>query len=49
MGDFESVVISISLYEFTADDNIRHIDLYLQMALPNTDMLTSYEGVPISE
>ncbi|MDF3335974.1 hypothetical protein P3H80_00990 [Mycolicibacterium septicum] len=49
MGDFESVVNSISVYEFTADDKIRHIDLYLQMALPNTDMLTSYEGVRISE
>lgn len=49
MGDFESVVNSISVYEFTADDKIRHIDLYLQMALPNTEMLSSYEGVPISE
>lgn len=49
MGDFESVVNSISVYEFTADDKIRHIDVYLQMALPNTEMLTSYEGVEISE
>lgn len=49
MGDFESVVNSMSVYEFTADDKIRHIDLYLQMALPNTEMLTSYEGVAISE
>ena len=49
MGDFESVVNSISVYEFTADDKIRHIDLYLQMALPNTEMLTSYEGVAISQ
>ncbi|MFV8052089.1 hypothetical protein [Mycobacterium sp. 48b] len=47
MGDFESVVNSISVYEFTADDKIRHIDVYLQMALPNTEMLTSYEGVEI--
>ncbi|NKZ09941.1 hypothetical protein HGA11_03040 [Mycolicibacterium septicum DSM 44393] len=49
MGDFESVVNSISVYEFTPDDKIRHIDVYLQMALPNTEMLTSYEGVEISE
>ncbi len=49
MGDFESVVNSISVYEFTADDKIRHIDVYLQMALPNTEMLTSYEGVEISD
>lgn len=49
IGDLESVVNSISVYEFTAEDKIRHIDLYLQMALPNTEMLTSYEGVEISE
>ncbi|WKG00750.1 hypothetical protein [Mycolicibacterium sp. HK-90] len=49
MGDFESVVNSISVYEFTTDDKIRHIDLYLQMAVPNAEMLTSYEGVEISE
>ena len=48
IGDFESVVNSMSVYEFTADDKIRHIDVYLQMALPSTDMLTSYEGVEIS-
>lgn len=49
MGDFESVVNSMSVYEFTADDKIRHIDVYLQMALPNTELLSSYEGVEISE
>ncbi len=48
IGDFESVVNSVSVYEFTDDDKIRHIDVYLQMALPNTDMLGSYEGVEIS-
>jgi hypothetical protein len=49
IGDFESVVNSLSVYEFGADDKIRHIDVYLQMALPNTDMLGSYEGVEIAE
>ncbi|MBP2452469.1 hypothetical protein [Mycolicibacterium lutetiense] len=49
MGDFESVVNSVSVYEFTADDKVRHIDVYLQMALPGMDMLTSFEGVEISE
>ena len=48
IGDFESVVNSMSVYDFTEADKIRHIDVYLQMALPNTDMLTSYEGVEIS-
>ncbi|MGV0812754.1 hypothetical protein ABQF34_12410 [Mycolicibacterium boenickei] len=38
MGDFESVVNSVSVYEFTADDKIRHLDVYLQMALPNIDI-----------
>jgi hypothetical protein len=49
VGDFQSVVNSLSVYEFSEAGKIRHIDLYLQMALPNTDMLKSYEGVEISE
>ncbi len=49
VGDFESVVNSLSVYEFDEADRIAHIDLYLQMALPGVDMLKSYEGVPISE
>lgn len=48
VGDFSSVVNSLSVYEFTDDGKIRHIDLYLQMALPNMDMLESYDGVEIS-
>ncbi|GFG72481.1 hypothetical protein [Mycolicibacter senuensis] len=48
VGDFSSVVNSLSVYEFTEDGKIRHIDLYLQMALPNMDMLESYDGVEIS-
>lgn len=49
IGDFESVVNSMSVYEFTEANKIRHIDVYLQMALPSTDMLTSYQGVEIAE
>ncbi len=49
IGDFESVVNSMSVYEFTEANKIRHIDVYLQMALPSTDMLTSYDGVEIAE
>lgn len=48
VGAFESVVNSMSVYEFTGANKIRHIDVYLQMALPNTEMLTSYEGVEIT-
>lgn len=48
VGEFHSVVNSISVYEFDADDRITRIDLYLQMALPATEMLEGYEGVEIS-
>jgi hypothetical protein len=34
VGDFHSVVNSLSVYEFADDDRIRRLDLYLQMALP---------------
>jgi hypothetical protein len=34
VGEFRSVVNSLSVYEFGADDRIRRLDLYLQMALP---------------
>lgn len=49
VGDHTSVVNSVSVYEFDDDGRIRHIDIYLQMALPQGDMLKSYEGVRISE
>jgi len=45
IGDFTSVVNSMSVYEFTGDDKIRHIDVYLQMAPPNPGMLGSYQGI----
>ena len=48
-GDFSSVVNSVSVYEFNADGKLRHLDIYLQMALPESAMLESYEGVKISE
>ncbi|WP_106400272.1 hypothetical protein [Actinocorallia populi] len=49
VGDYKSVVNSVSVYEFDEAGKIRHIDVYLQMALPENDMLKSYEGVRISE
>ncbi len=48
-GDYSSVVNSVSVYEFNPAGKIRHLDIYLQMALPEGDMLKSYEGVKISE
>ncbi|GAA2725029.1 hypothetical protein [Actinocorallia aurantiaca] len=49
IGDYKSIVNSVSVYEFNEAGKIRHIDVYLQMALPGNDMLKSYEGVQISE
>ena len=49
IGDFSNVVNSVSVYEFDDAGRIRHIDVYLQMALPDSGMLGSYENVNISE
>ena len=49
IGEFDNVVNSLSVYEFDGAGKIRHIDLYLQMALPPAEMLKSFEGVEISE
>ncbi|PXW35398.1 UNVERIFIED_CONTAM: hypothetical protein DES50_101343 [Williamsia faeni] len=48
VGDFNSVVNSVSVYEFTEAGKVRHVDVYLQMAMPEGDMFGSYEGVTIS-
>lgn len=34
VGDFRSTVNSLSVYDFSDDDRIRRLDLYLQMELP---------------
>lgn len=44
IGDFSSVVNSVSLYEFNADNKIRRIAVYLQMELPNTGSVPSFDG-----
>lgn len=43
-----SVVNSVSVYEFNLAGKIVHIDIYLQMALPDHAMLQSYDGIAIS-
>jgi hypothetical protein len=48
IGDYSSIVNSVSVYEFNADNKIRHLDIYLQMPLPESGMLKSYEDVNIS-
>jgi hypothetical protein len=49
IGDFSNVVNSMSVYEFTDDGRIRHIDLYLQMTPPQPEMLKSFEGMELSQ
>ena len=48
-GDFTSAVNSISVYEFNASGKLVHLDIYLQMALPDPASLESYEGIQITE
>ena len=45
IGDFKSVVNSMSVYEFNDAGKIEKIDVYLQMELPSSDVLKSYENV----
>ena len=47
IGDFSNSVNSVSVYEFDKAGKITHIDIYLQMALPDPDMLGSYADVEI--
>lgn len=48
VGDVSSAVNSVSVYEFDAEGRIRHLDVYLQMPLPDAEMLKSYEGITIA-
>lgn len=43
-----TAVNSVSVYEFDGDGKIRHLDIYLQMPLPDLAMLQSYEGFAIA-
>lgn len=47
-GAHESVVNSLSVYEFDGAGKIYHVDVYLQMPLPDPAMLQSYEGIEIT-
>lgn len=47
VGEHSSVVNSVSVYEFNAKGQIRHVDIYLQMEMPTKEMLASYEGIEI--
>ncbi|BBY43215.1 hypothetical protein MCEL_15100 [Mycolicibacterium celeriflavum] len=43
VGDFTSVVNTVSVYEFNADNKVERIAVYLQMELPNTGSVPSFD------
>lgn len=49
VGDFSSVVNSVSVYEFNADDKITRVAVYLQMELPDPANMPSFENVEESK
>lgn len=49
IGDFSNSVNSASIYELDDGGKITRIDVYLQMALPDPEMLASYSDVEISD
>jgi hypothetical protein len=48
MGDFSSVVNSVSVYEFNADNKVRRIAVYLQMEPPGGSV-PSFDGAEGSQ
>lgn len=48
IGDFSNSVNSASIYEFNDAGKITRIGVYLQMALPDPEMLASYSDVETS-
>lgn len=47
-GGVTSTVNSVSVYEFDDAGKLVHLDIYLQMPMPDPEMLKSYEGIEIS-
>ncbi|MDE2595530.1 MAG: hypothetical protein KGL44_01500 [Sphingomonadales bacterium] len=45
VGEHRSTVNSLSVYEFNDAGKLRHLDIYLQMPLPDPAMLASYADV----
>jgi len=48
-GGASNVVNSVSVYEFDDDSRIVHLDIYLQMPLPDPAMLQSYASMRLGE
>jgi hypothetical protein len=43
VGEHRSVVNSMSVYEFNDAGKLRHLDIYLQMKMPDPEMLKAYK------
>jgi hypothetical protein len=43
VGDVSSVVNTVSVYKFNADNKFRRVAVYLQMELPNTATVPSFD------
>lgn len=43
VGDFSSVVNTVSVYEFNADNKVRRVAVYLQMELPQSGSVPSFD------
>lgn len=48
VGGHTSVVNSVSVYEFNAAGLLDHLDIYLQMPMPDPEMLKNYTGIEIT-
>lgn len=48
MGGMQNAVNSLSVYEFDDGQRIRHLDIYLQMPLPDPALLAGYADVDIT-
>ena len=46
VGEHRSVVNSVSVYEFNNAGKLRHLDIYLQMKMPDPEMLKAYSKLP---
>lgn len=46
VGEQRSVVNSVSVYEFNHAGKLRHLDIYLQMKMPDPEMLKAYSKLP---
>lgn len=47
-GDYTSVVNSVSVYEFNGAGKLCHLDIYLQIPMPDPEMLAGYKDIKIN-